>query len=84
MAIADAIAERTKSGVPKYMHKAIDDVVADEHNKHIMNKKSLITTNSVGHFTKIKVSCAGLIHSCACKPPRRNIPRKVDKIEKNM
>eukprot|EP00957_Ditylum_brightwellii_P040395 3057015-Ditylum_brightwellii.AAC.1 len=79
MAIADAIAERSKSLVPKYMQNTIDDAVADEHNEHMMKKKVLIMTNSVECSTKMKVSCAGLHQSCACKPPKRNIPWKVDK-----
>eukprot|EP00957_Ditylum_brightwellii_P062465 4740893-Ditylum_brightwellii.AAC.1 len=54
MAIVDAIAERIKSLVPKYIHNAIDDAVADEQNKHMMKKKVLITTNSVRCSTKIK------------------------------
>eukprot|EP00957_Ditylum_brightwellii_P070469 5354162-Ditylum_brightwellii.AAC.1 len=41
-------------------------------------KKVLMMTNSVGCSTKIKVSCTGL-HACACKPMKRNVPRKVDK-----
>eukprot|EP00957_Ditylum_brightwellii_P089423 6809192-Ditylum_brightwellii.AAC.1 len=39
MAIVDAIVERSKSLVSKYMHKAIDDAVVDEQNKHMMKKK---------------------------------------------